>query len=558
MNKTNMATDSTFIGNAWIRIPYNIRATFLSGVIIGILTHGFALTNKLLNHDGVIAQVGERTITLWGARGGRWFGSVLSPLTSRFSMPLVNGLLFIFVLSIAACIVVSVLRIKKPAYCVLVAGLMVTFPTVTGFMTFMAGAEVPGIGIVLACFTVYLAEKYRYGYLIAIIPITLAMAIYQAFFGIAAGLMILVLIAEILRNKTTWSKTFIKGIKYFGALAGGMVLYFISVWITTQITTIPLMTYMGVNEMGNVSRHQVPGMVFEAYESIIRFFVQDFRNFHSFTIVPRLTVVAFVLTAVLTVWLCIRKRMHKEPLKLVLLAALLIIFPLGCNIIYLFGAWLVHDLMIYPTVLVLILVVVILDLHLQEQSNENKEHEKNVHQDEHKKSRPVGAVTRRLFAGIISLTIALNIYSYWITANQAYNLLFFTYERTYAQSVILVTKIQSTEGFTTDTEIVFVGLPMRDEELVSGFEDITIHGAFHMYEMFVWWSYPTFLSYFLMFNNEIIDTLWQMHWPSREPVYEIDEVIEDPLLVAKILEMPLYPDYGSIKMIDGVIYVRFN
>lgn len=35
----------------WKRIPSYLKVTFLSAIIIGILVHGFMLSNKLPNHD---------------------------------------------------------------------------------------------------------------------------------------------------------------------------------------------------------------------------------------------------------------------------------------------------------------------------------------------------------------------------------------------------------------------------------------------------------------------------------------------------------------------------
>ena len=77
-------------------------------------------------------------------------------------------------------------------------------------------------------------------------------------------------------------------------LLAGMLLYMGIVKITAHFVT--LSSYMGINEMGNLSLAQIPDLVLEAYQTYIRFFIRSggtimpgdgARNFAAFLKISR-------------------------------------------------------------------------------------------------------------------------------------------------------------------------------------------------------------------------------------------------------------------------------
>ena len=93
-----------------------LKSTF----VIGVITHLFALTNVLHNYDSVGLQpYGYGT----GLESGRWLLSLLAwraiDWFGQYNLPMINGLLMVLLLSVAAALFVSVYGLReKSAFCV--------------------------------------------------------------------------------------------------------------------------------------------------------------------------------------------------------------------------------------------------------------------------------------------------------------------------------------------------------------------------------------------------------------------------------------------------------
>jgi hypothetical protein len=139
--------------------------------------------------------------------------------------------------------------------------------------------------------------------------------------------------------------------------------------------------------------------------------------------------------------------------------------------------------------------------------------------------------------------MSLAVYNYWILSNQAYFKLNIAYQTTYAQSILLVSHIQSLDGYEYDMDIVIVGsahIPQGIPEL----NQITLSGVVGP-ELFGDWTYPFFLRHFMNFTQNVVHLRVS---DIRYGDHEFPDIVRD---------MPVYPDDGSVKIIDGVIYVRF-
>ena len=138
----------------------------------------------------------------------------------------------------------------------------------------------------------------------------------------------------------------------------------------------------------------------------------------------------------------------------------------------------------------------------------------------------------------------ITVYNYWIVSNQVYFKLHIGYETTYAQSVILVSHIQSLDEYTYDKDIILVGRPNIPKGIPE-LNNIPIPYASGP-GLFGSYAYPRFLVNFMNFT--------------QNTVYLPDGAtsIEDDIVAQIISELPIYPDSGSIVIIDDKIYVRFQ
>jgi hypothetical protein len=391
----------------------------------------------------------------------------------------------------------------------------------------------------LACLAVYLAERYKYGFIFAVVPLTLSLGCYQAYFGVAAGLLVMVLIFDTLDGQAQLRPILLKGLKFVGTLAASLLAYMGIARLVIFVKGGELDTYQGIDQMGNLSLSDVPFLVGEAYVGVFRFFFtkgnrsEQYLNIHNWLVVL-LFFVVFVLGGLLIVSWCQRMKIHRDGKRLLLLLVLLLVLPLGSNIVFVMTPQLRHLLMYYGLVLMLIFPVAVQARYpLQGEGDATKR---------------VPYIVHVVSCWVIVAAIIFAIYSYAVLANRASLKMTIGYEQAYAQSVSLVTRIQGLAGYRHDQEIILVGLPYRKMSVrpnilwaIDDFEIIGVHGDRLFGEIY---TYHAFLNNYLGLPNPIN--------LNRE------ESIKEAEVAAVLAEMPQYPDEGSITIIDGKIYVKFS
>ncbi|MDE6706835.1 MAG: glucosyltransferase domain-containing protein [Oscillospiraceae bacterium] len=124
-----------------------------SSVIWGIFAHGMALFNKYSVHDDnkYLFDIGV-TYT-----SGRWGLAVLGKLYKilfgggLYSLSLFNGLVSILCIAFSAYLMIHLFEIKQRGLCVAIAGILVSFPTITGIFGFMFTAPYYMIALLFTC-----------------------------------------------------------------------------------------------------------------------------------------------------------------------------------------------------------------------------------------------------------------------------------------------------------------------------------------------------------------------------------------------------------------------
>ena len=507
----------------WQKIPFHIKVTFFSALLAGIIVHAFMLTNKLPNSDDVSQLVHNMN----QLRSGLWFLCFPAGISGIFSLPWVNGILSTLYIAVSACLLVSCFAVRDTVTCALTSGLMVSFPTITSTLTYMQASDGYGFSLLLACLSVWLAQRYRYGFAVAVLPLTLSLGIYQAYYGVAAGMFVMVLIFEILRNQTAWQKTLLKGLRFVCTLACSVILYLGIVKITTASTG--LHSYMDKDQMGQIPLSELPLLIYRAYGSGFYYFVLDGWGLH-FPFMRFVFAVLILLCCVLLALWCAKQGIHKEPLKLTLLLVLIALFPLACNIIFVMAPYGAHILMIYGTILLPLFALFVAALYYTLPPARREK-------GEHRKARWRSTVAT-LSCWYITAAIALSVFNYWILSNQAYLKLFFQYEHSYAQSVELISRVQGLDGYARGMEIVLLRVP-DSLTAIPAFSGVELQGVLTRQYLLG----PKFLNNYLGFTDNVT------HIPNG--------VLEDAEVMAIVEEMPFYPDDGSVAIIHDKIYVKF-
>lgn len=507
----------------WAKIPQHIRTTFFSALVWGLLAHLYMFTKKLLNHD----DIGDLFYSNYGTPSGRWFLPTLFQLDGNFSAPWLLGVLSLVMIAVAACFVVSTMRLKRPLSCILTAGIMVTYPTVTATMAYMFTADAYFCCLALACFAAYITNKYRFGFLAGIAAIALSMGVYQSYFGVAAVLMVGILILETLDGAAPVQKLVLKGVRFVATLGAGMAVYMVMVKITTR--SVELVDYMGISSMGRLSLSDLPRQIVKAYLEYGNIFIQNkFAAHFSFLNV------LFLLTGLATLCLAvviIRRRKLTVP-HLILLVLLAAVYPLAGNIVYVMVPNApIHTLMLYGTCTILLAPLALAgycaDLFAGEAPNG-------------------GAALRALCCWVIAVTMGLTAYSYTIFSNEAYLKMDLTYEQTYSFSTRLLRAVEGADGYTPDLPIVLVGRALENggTPATPELDRIALTGVFSMNDMVNSYTYGHYLRRF----HGVRNTVFSSDTPIAQQFGEREDVAA----------LPDYPNSDSIRVLDGYLVVKLS
>jgi len=524
---SNIPLPSITCDSLWKKIPFYTKLTFLSAVLLGLLAHAFVFTNFLPNHD-VFYSMFNNLRTDGGTWSGRWFLRFPKIISSVFGMPWVNGILGILYLAVTACFIGSLLRVKTPIYCVLLAALIVVFPVVAATHFYIHTSDAIFFAAMLSSLAVHFTVRYRFGFCAGIPLLVFSLGIYQAYFALAAGLFVAVLLLDALRGEKA-KCTLLRGVRYVITLGAGMAIYLVTVRLTAGNN---LTTYQGINTMGQIPLSDLPTLIVEAYMYVIRYFRWNWYGDH-FSSMRYLFALLAMLSGGLFCGLVIQKRMYRNLGNLLLLGLLLLLFPLAFNVVVIMNG--VHHpphlVMSYGLVLAPVFCLALLEL-----AGAETEKSKKIW---HGYAVPI-------ISWSVALSLAVCTFGYWVRTNQAYFKQHLVYEQGYAFSNTLLTRIQSLEDYTGEEEIWLIGNASTDFSVHHSAPALEVllpmTGIIHSIPQT--YSYGYFLRYFLGNVQEI-----------RRPHYGD---LREMGLVEIVEGMPFYPADGSILRVHNRIVVRFS
>lgn len=493
-----------------------------STLIVGIITHLFALTNVLHNYDSVGLQpYGYGT----GIESGRWFLNLVAwraiDWFGQYNVMMFNGLLMILLLAVSAALFVSVYRLsEKSAICIGVV--FATAPAVTSTMFFRYTAPFYGLAILLAVLAVWFLEKFRLGLVFSVGCTALALGLYQAYAPLTIGMFVLLLMQHTLRNDTPVGKLILKGLYYCAAIALGTVAYYIALQFLLNHYGKVLNEYQGISSMGSMG---VADLLVRAKFAIVTYFKMPLTNYCDLAQTKPVVISYLLLEGLLllTVVYLLMTRV-RQILPTILMAVLVVCFALGVGFIEVMvpdGS--VYTIMVFSYVLVLCAPLVLWEL---------------VELPEKESFERIG---RACGSAIMALVLFVCI-NYGYQADTNYTALYYANQKTINYLNSLVVQVRMTEGFTSDKEWAFIGM-IEDPMLEDTWESVPGFGG-----------NPTF--------RKLVNDYGQYAWPReylgvRIP-YASEKRVSELAQLDKVKAMPCWPDAGSIAVVDNTMVLKFE
>ncbi|MCR5849057.1 MAG: glucosyltransferase domain-containing protein [Lachnospiraceae bacterium] len=496
------------------------RVPFMSAMIIGLMTHMFMLVNKFPNVDSMTNFYFDQNMVT----SGRWFLTVACGISSYYDLNFVNGLLAIIFIALGAVLVTRFFDVKRKSSLILIPAIMATFPAVAATMSYMYTVDGYMLGLLMAISAAYIARKYKFGFLIGAAILALSMGTYQAYVSVTILLCIFDIMLSILEDKELydlWNKIF----KYLIMGIAGGALYFGILKLCLLIEHKELDTYQGLNEMGKLAIGDIPERLKNVYYD---FFAFSFRghifvdNFYSKIIMCILVSATIVAIAVIF----FKTKAYKKWYSWIIMIVSGALIPFGSNILLMMSSKVeYHLLMRMQWELFIVLAVVVA--------------ERTIAEFETVKDRLVVVKT------VSVVLIAVLCYNFLLMDNIAYFNLQQKYEKTYAYCVRLLDRIEQTEGYYTGIPIGLVGVISKDSYPTTNLTgDITdkIRGTDGDFLIYKGEQYREFMKNYLGASLNILE----------------GQDVEDMYYSEEYESMTTFPDKGSIKVVNGIMFVKLE
>ena len=492
------------------------RLPLLSSLIAGLLAHMYVITNNLPNYDGVRYLFGKGETV----GSGRWGLVLVQALIPNFTMPWLHGVVSLLLLAAASCLIVRMFAFKSPLAQILLPALILVFPSQIGNFSFMFVASSYALAFLLVVLAVLAARDLRgwRAWLCFVPPLVFALSIYQGYVSIAAGLLLLLLVKDILDagDEDRSAAVFKTGLRYLLLLAVGAGLYRVSINLSLLIAGID------ANEYANEALYMGPGLL-KGLATAYTMFLFNLSSRYNMLIVSKLSralhFVAFLLCGAGLVYSQIRA---KRPLQTLLLLFCLALLPLALCCLYLIIDWgRIHTLVLYGFVCLYVLVFLGIEQLPPRWKNWGRD----------------------LSCAALALVVLINI----CYANRCWLHMELHYENAYSLATTLVGQIRSLPGYREDMRVAVYhsasDFLQEQPELAVNVPDIYgVETQILVYSPFNGATEPLFFRYYLGAN---------MPFASRE---EAKALAQD----ARTQDMPLYPNEGSVRIIDDVVYVKFS
>lgn len=490
------------------------KTAFFAAFVIGLLIHLPACLSDIPNHDGLGSLYFDQNMIT----SGRWFLTVACGFSSFFSLPWVIGLLGLFFLGCTAVALTALLELRDSVTIALVSGLLVSFPALASTFAYVFTLDGYMLALFLAVAAVLCTKRYRRGFVAGAFCLAFSMGTYQAYLPFA----ILLCVYEVLllfTEERAWRDKLGQAVRYLCMGVAGVALYYLILWVLLAVQGKELASYQGIDGLNDGAAIFSPGNIANIYRDFLGFSLKGnvmANNFFS----AAACIVLVVAALAVALRLFIQRKWWKEIGFFVIMILLVLLLPLLTNaVLFISPGVNYHLLMRYQWVLYLILPASFI-------------------------SRYAGDKRSGVWMqwGMTAAVFIL-VFNYVVTDNIGYANLHKKYEKTYAYCLRLLDRIEQTPGYYQGIPVALIGVvgedPYPPTDITGSVTSnmIGLNGDLLLY---------TGNNYQLFIQNYLGATLNILPQEKMDVIYYTEEYVE----------MGSFPAEDSVKIVDGVMYVK--
>ena len=491
----------------------------LSVLCWGLIAHSYGFFNCNFSHDSLNAFYATPRENQWKLENGRFIVTVYRALfRGNFALPWLIGLLALVFVGLSLFLMARMLKLRNPLLLMLTGGIMcVNLSFTAQTATYIHELDCNYLALLLAVGAVYLWYFYR-GWLPffgGAVLIFLSLGIYQSFIAAAATLMIFLSLMDLFQGEDV-TFVFQRGLRGIAVLLIGMLGYCVCSVILCRLFHVTA-TQGILRHSGNILRN-LPRLVGGTYVSF-------FKALNNISYPDSFRVVLYLVDFLLLAELCrVLYGLRKEPVRLLLAAALLVVLPLAMDLTFLLSQGnQVHELTYYAIWLVWLLYLLV-----------------TFHVPSPKRHWP-----KVVCVCLVSMILWQNV----VFANTAYMKKQVAEKATYAAVIRVLDRIEQREDYVyRETPVAFIGTgggiayPMEYGNMhrLVGLhlnDSIGVDAPFDFYN-----AYRAYFRYVLDYPIVLCgESKW---WE-----------LKNSDTVAK---MPAFPNPDCIQMIDGILVVKMG
>lgn len=503
----------------WHRLQPAQRAAFFACIITGYLVHLYAFTNIVPCSDGLSRVYDPQQMTV----SGRWFLHYASMLNGFTQMPAVIGLLSMLLLGAAAALTVGLLHVRSRSLGGVCGAVMAAFPCLGYTFLYMFTASAYCLAIFMAVLAVQLAVRGKWRLVPAVLLLAMAMGTYQAYAAMSIALSVLVVIEFLTRPEATLRGTLRLGGRLVAFLALGAAAYYGILQIFLRVKHVQLLSYLGMDTvMTHYPLAKLPSLLVTTYKQVLAFFfIPGSVNGYDTPVLSVLNALLLAAAAVSLVAALRHDRLLRQPWRVLLLLVLILLFPLAINFGQIMSPYSAPTpIMKYAFVLVYLAALLML-------------------------GKCDGCIPRPKAAGIAgAVCVCALLVCFLQTNNLLYTASAQAHRATQSYLTRMMARVEDCDGYTPGMEVVIIGT----------IPDAQMHSAIESYAQVSHYSVP--IHQVAPLNKHLYYYLndW-LSIPIEEPSQETMAAVAASDAFAA---MPLYPQQGSVQVIDGRLVVKLS
>lgn len=496
-----------------------LKTAFISVIILGLMAHLYCWIDYNYSHDSALTFI--QTDGIWQVSIGRYLQPLYVLIRGELYSPVVIGALSLLFLGISTYYLTEIFEINKTSGIVLTAGVLSTNSVITfSSATYIYLLDIYMFALMCSIIAVYLCKKYKYGWIASVFLLTISMGLYQSYWQVGIAVLLFTLIFDILKNEK-FKKIFMKALKYLAVLLGSCVLYYVGNKIALAYYHVtPADSYNSITALKDLIHFEnIMGLVKGTYKYVINFFINP-KIFHV-GLVRITSIISFVFSLVMIIWISLKNNI--KLLNWILLILLLILIPLGGNIVYIIAQGTEHDLMVYSFFISYIYLLALCELAKNEKT--------------------------KIFVRSYEITaiccVSILVFNSIIFSNQIYVKKRAEFKFTYSTFERIIGRIESIDNYDIgSTKVIFIG-ELYHNNITSNKPYFNYSGTGNEGNHSV-----TYMATYSSFINNI------MQYPMN--IVMDEAIINDYKNNKEVVEMKKFPSKDCVKMIDDTVIVKLS